>query len=430
MKIVEFLAMQVFSQPALFLGLIALLGLILQRTKTSAEIIEGTIKTVVGIVILFAGIGVFLQSLVPLTTLLTQSFGVTGILPDNFGSFGLAMKTYSREITLGFVIGLAVHWSLVRLLPWKPMKNIWLTGHVCLDTTTWFVVTLPYLLGFKGTGLAVASGIFVGVLWTVLPAIARIFVKSLTNDQFTLGHMETACPVVGGTIGKMFKGSKNCDEIELPGVFRVFNDYTVLLAVLMPALYIGIGVFAGPAQVTKLSGSTNWIIWLILSGLSFAGGVAVVLFGVRMFLAAIVPAFQGIAQKVIPGAIPALDSPVFFSFSPNAVIIGFLADLVAALGVMLTLVITGSPLVVFPGPIFVFFDGALAGVVGNHYGGWKGAAAAGFIVGIIAHAGALLLYPFMTFFHGAGVQYGGSDLPFLVPIFYLLKWIGHALGLV
>jgi PTS system ascorbate-specific IIC component len=67
------------------------------------------------------------------------------------------------------------------------------------------------------------------------------------------------------------------------------------------------------------------------NALVFGGGVAVILLGVRTILGEIVPAFAGIAERVIPGAVPALDCPVAFPYAPNAVLIGFLASVAGGL---------------------------------------------------------------------------------------------------
>ena len=48
---------QVLSTPAIFVGLIALLGLLLQR-KDPQTCIKGTIKTILGFIVLNAGAGV------------------------------------------------------------------------------------------------------------------------------------------------------------------------------------------------------------------------------------------------------------------------------------------------------------------------------------------------------------------------------------
>ncbi|GAE81020.1 integral membrane protein [Cutibacterium acnes JCM 18920] len=56
--------------------------------------------------------------------------------------------------------------------------------------------------------------------------------------------------------------------------------------------------------------------------------MAVILFGVRIILGELIPAFQGIASKVVPGAIPALDCPIVFPYAQNAVLIGFISSFI------------------------------------------------------------------------------------------------------
>ena len=47
-------------------------------------------------------------------------------------------------------------------------------------------------------------------------------------------------------------------------------------------------------------------------------GLTIVYSGVRMILGDLIPAFQGIATKIIPNAIPAVDCAVFFTYAPTA----------------------------------------------------------------------------------------------------------------
>ena len=51
----------------------------------------------------------------------------------------------------------------------------------------------------------------------------------------------------------------------------------------------------------------------------------------------LVPAFRGISQKPIPNSIPAVDCAVFFTFSPTAVVIGFISSFIGGLVGMLML---------------------------------------------------------------------------------------------
>jgi PTS system ascorbate-specific IIC component len=423
MDFINFLINEVFIQAPIFLGLVALIGLLLQR-RDADEVLEGTVKTVVGIVILNAGIGVFLGSLLPLTTLLNNSFGVTGVLPDCFGPFGVAMQTYAVEISTAFVGAFVLHLILVRILPFPTFKNVFLTGHIMLFNTSIATIVGNAALGLESTGLVIFAAVMTALFWTIMPAIARPFSEPLTNGMFTLGHLQTMDLPSGALAGKLVS-SKKSDEIELPGILSILTDYTVLLALLIPILYIIIGVVAGADAVSTLSAGQNWIVWLILQGFGFAAGVAVVLFGVRMFLAAMIPAFEGIAKTILPGAQPALDSPLFFQYSPTGVILGFLSCFVAMVIFTVVQVSIGMSIIIFPGPIFFFFDGALAGVFGDRHGGWVGAIVAGAIMGVLIDVVALLIYPLQaSFFAGTGLNFGGGDYVLWAPIYWIINLLG------
>lgn len=420
MQVINFLIQEVFIQAPIFLGLVALIGLLLQR-RDADEVLEGTIKTVVGIVILNAGIGVFLNSLLPLTSLLNTSFGVTGVLPDCFGPFGVAMQTYAVEISIAFVAAFVLHLLLVRILPFASFKNVFLTGHIMLFNASIMTIVGNATLGLTGGAQIAFAAIMTALFWTLMPAIARPFSEPITDGMFTLGHLQTM-DLPSGALAGVFVRSKRSSEIELPGILAIFSDYTVLLALLIPVVYILIGVVAGAAAVSELSGGQNWIVWLVLQGFGFAAGVAVVLFGVRMFLAAMIPAFEGIANRLLPGTQPALDSPLFFQYSPTGVILGFLSCFVAMVLFTLGQIALGMSIIIFPGPIFFFFDGALAGVFGDRHGGWVGSIVAGAVMGFLIDLTALLVYPLQaTFFEGTGLIFGGGDYVLWAPFFWIFN---------
>ncbi|MCK9906500.1 PTS ascorbate transporter subunit IIC, partial [Frankia sp. Cpl3] len=105
-----------------------------------------------------------------------------------------------------------------------------------------------------------------------------------------------------------------------------------------------------------------------------------------MFIGEIVPAFNGIATKLVPGAKPALDCPVVFPFAPNAVILGFLG---AFIGALIWLVVLGKTVgyVFVPTMIVLFFHAATAGVFGNVTGGVRGALLGGFLTATVVSWG-------------------------------------------
>jgi PTS system ascorbate-specific IIC component len=121
--------------------------------------------------------------------------------------------------------------------------------------------------------------------------------------------------------------------------------------------------------------------------LQFGVGVAIILYGVRTILGELVPAFQGIAEKVVPGATPALDIPIVFPYGANAVLIGFIASFAGGLVTLVALGLWLGPVfglaLILPGMVPHFFDGGGAGVFGNATGGRRGAIIGGFVNGII-----------------------------------------------
>ncbi|KAF3366945.1 SgaT protein, partial [Enterococcus faecium] len=60
------------------------------------------------------------------------------------------------------------------------------------------------------------------------------------------------------------------------------------------------------------SGGQNYLVYAIIMAITFAAGVFIILQGVRLILAEIVPAFTGFSEKLVPNARPALDCPVVY----------------------------------------------------------------------------------------------------------------------
>ena len=75
--------LNILATPAILVGLVALLGLILQK-KPIEEVVKGTVKTIVGFLVLTAGAS-FLQSgsLNDFGTLFNYAFGIQGVVPNN-----------------------------------------------------------------------------------------------------------------------------------------------------------------------------------------------------------------------------------------------------------------------------------------------------------------------------------------------------------
>lgn len=432
--IINFILFQILDKAPVFLGIVVMTGLILQRKKAS-EVIDGVVKTVIGLLVLTAGAGILMGAIGPLMTKLNTVLGISGVVPANEAAFGIAMREalgLANSITMTFLLGFVIHLAIVAIVPFKTCKNVYLTVHMMLFLSSFMNVTLPGVLGLSGVPLIVVSAVFCALYWTFSPAITRVLGRSFIGDDLTLGHHQQVGALLASWIAPWFGSpEQDAENMQLPGFLSMFRDNTISLAILMPLIFLGIGIAVGPEGITALSGKSNWIIWLVLDGLQFTAGVVILLQGVRMFIASIVPAFKGISDRLLPNTTPALDSPAVYPYSPVGAMLGFIASVVGALIVMILCIVLKSPIIVFPSPIIMFFDGCAIGVFGNKFGGYKGAIGAGFVSSVLAHAGVILLYPMVGPVYGSGLMFSNIDFTLLwLPVMYILKFVGITFGLV
>lgn len=146
-----------------------------------------------------------------------------------------------------------------------------------------------------------------------------------------------------------------------------------------------------------------------MQSIQFVAGVFVLYSGVRLLLNELVPAFRGIAMRIVPDAKPALDCPVLFPYAPNAVIVGFLATTVGSIIGMLVFPMFGLAMIL-PGLLTNFFAGGTAGVFGNALGGRRGAMIGGVIHGLFITFLPAILVPMLESYGFTGVTFSDSDV--------------------
>ncbi len=181
--ILNFIIFQLLDKAPVFLAVVAFVGLWLQK-KTWGEIVDGVIKTVIGLLIIVIGAGTLLGSLGPIMNILNSSLGVKGVVPANEAVFAIVMATpLANNITMTFLAGFILHLFMVMSLPWKIFKNVYLTAHMMLFLATFLNLTLTVVLGLKGTALIVVSAILCALYWTLTPGITRVLGKSFLGDD-------------------------------------------------------------------------------------------------------------------------------------------------------------------------------------------------------------------------------------------------------
>ncbi len=201
------------------------------------------------------------------------------------------------------------------------------------------------------------------------------------------------------------------------------RDTTVSISITMIVFFVivtGVAVLNGGLSDPVISAlfaggdtKTHWLVWALMHGINFAAGVYIILSGVRLIIGEIVPAFKGIAEKLVPNSKPALDCPVVFPYAPNAVLIGFLVSFVGGIVGLFALGFINSNLVpvalILPGVIPHFFCGASAGVFGNAQGGLKGCVAGSFAHGLLITFLPAICMPVMGALQFANTTFSDAD---------------------
>ncbi len=413
--------LELVQLPAVILGLIALIGLLIQR-KPAVDVVTGTIKTVLGLLIMSVGIGALIGAIIPIqsmfeagipaggfTTFVTFDEAVVGAVQDaNVGNIGAA-------IAWTMLFGYAFHLLLARF---TKFKFVYLTGHMIWIHAGAFAI-LFHSFGLSLLWTVVLASIVDGLYMTLAPALAQpVMRKIVGNDDIAFGHGQTLLNMVCAWVGKLIGNPEDsAEDTEMSDSMSFFRDMavsislimiiTAFVAVVLAIIQIGIG-----GVEETISGGQNWFVYTLLQALGFTAGVLVLLQGVRMLIAEIVPAFKGVADKLIPGAKPALDVPVIFPFAPKSLIIGLISGTIGQVLGMVVLALIGWP-VPLPSMIAAFFASGAGAIFGNATGGKRGAWAGGFIWGFVGWFMISFAYKFMVF--GDLNAMGAIDLGFTVP---------------
>ncbi|MDY0920759.1 MULTISPECIES: PTS ascorbate transporter subunit IIC [unclassified Leclercia] len=402
----QFIIHDVLGTPAILVGLFSLIGLLLQK-KAFSDVISGTLKTIMGFVILTSGAAIVATTLTTFSQLFEHSFHIQGVVPNTDAMAALAQKNYGTATAMIMVLGMLFNIVLARI---TPLKYIFLTGHHTLYMSAMLAVILS-VGGLSPFWVVLVGAVILGIMMVVSPAILQPFTRKITGtDDLALGHFGSTGYLLSALVGKLIgKGSPSIEALKVPKSLNFLRDSSVAISLTMMILFVILVLVAGKEFVeTSISGGQNFIIFAIIQSLTFAAGVWIILAGVRMIIAEIVPAFKGIADKLVKDAKPALDCPTVFPFAPNAVIVGFLSSFAAGLVSMFLCPLFGLSVIV-PGLVPHFFCGATAGVYGNICGGRRGAVVGAFAHGLLISFLPAILLPMMGDLGFASTTFGDAD---------------------
>ena len=412
------IANNIFSQVPILIGLIALFGLLLQR-KPFETVVGGTVRAIVGVVILMFGVDLFVGGLVSFQAVVASAVGLQP--PAANSTLNDFLAGPGTSVPLIIAVGFAVHLLLVRIFP--AARYVYLTGHLMFWMSIVVAASIVEVFAdVEKLPLVIVGSVIVACYWTLQPLwIAPLMRKTMGHDQFGLAHTTSTLALAAGYGAKALHlgdpEKHDAEKIKLPRKISFLKDINITTALVISVIMlIAIG-FADSDVVTAQMGTSTLlpVAWGLMQALRFAAGIAILLYGVRMFLAEIIPAFKGISDKVLPGTRPALDIPVTFPKAPSAVMIGFITSTIVFL-IFMGLFAAAGWFVLVPPMIMLFFGGGAGGVFGNAVAGWRGAIFGGLVNGVV-----------LAFGQWIGWGLYGNTAPELAtladPDWYVIGWL-------
>ena len=407
-----FFATYVLQKAPYMVGFLTLLGYCLMGKKWY-DTLAGTLKAIIGMLILNVGSGGLTSNFRPILAGLKDRFNLTACVIDPYygqnavtaGVEEVFGKGFSQAMTL-LLIAFIVNILLVRFNKITKCRTLFTTGHVQVQqaaTAYWLIMfALPGLLS-NNTALMIVMAVILGAYWAVGSNLTVKPMQELTEGAgFAIAHQQmfgirlsyiVADKLFGDKGGK--RKIKKVGDMEMPGFFSIFNENMVCTAILMTAFFgIILAVIGKPyfVETQVLTESTNYVWWCFDKSLNFAVYLAILQLGVRTFVTELTASFQGIADKLLPSSIPGVDCAVCYGFGDsNAVTFGFLAGLVGQIIAIIILIVAGSPTIIICGFVPVFFDNATMGLVANEKGGLKACLIIPFCSGLIQVFGAAFI---------------------------------------
>ena len=448
----EFFTTYILRQAPYMIGFITLLGYALMKKKWY-DILGGTLKAIIGVLILNVGSGGLVSNFRPILAGLKDRFNLTAAVIDPyFGQnavtagveeqFGAAFSSAMTLLLIAFIVNIL----LVRFNKITKCRSLFTTGHVQVQqasTAYWLILfALPGLWqgGVKTVPMLIIMSIILGAYWAVGSNLTVKPMQELTDGAgFAIAHQQMfgirlgyflADKIFGTNGGKRNKEIKKVGDLEMPGFFSIFNENMVCTAILMTTFFgIIMAIIGKPFFVAagSLKETDNFVMYCLNTCLNFAVYLAILQLGVRTFVTELTASFQGIADKLLPASIPGVDCAVCYGFGDaNAVTFGFLAGLVGQLIAIVILIVAKSPTLIICGFVPVFFDNATIGLVANEKGGLKACLIIPFFSGLIQVFGSAFIAGWVGM-----AQYGGYlgmfDWATVWPaITVILKYLSYA----
>lgn len=446
----------IFTQTAVFMALLVLIGLIIAKKKWY-EALSGMLKAYIGYSVFSVASNGMTSTFRPILLGIRDAFNLNATVSDPYygmatmnGTILPALERTASLTALAMLFGFFVSIALALLGKITKIRTLNVAGN-CLNAfaiaqVCAIALCCPWMSDME---VIIAASIFTGVSNCVYSNLTVKAAQTLTDGAgMVVGHSQNIMDAFAFWLGERMekkakkngKSIKYLDDIAMPGWLSIFNDIYVAAAIVMFIFFGVIIVAIGPARLAEIADSgytagSSFVMYVFTTTMKFPLYMVILTTGLRMFVSELTVAFNYISEKVLGGVLPAVDCACFYGFvsNPNVLTIGFLVGSLS----MITCTIVGAllnlPFIIIMGFIPMFFDNATIACFAHCKGGLKNLVICNLLTGFIdVILGGIGCYVMgFTQYGGAGMNFDAA-LTFGVygALWKGLGWIGFAVVII